>query len=165
MSVQTVGLEAAAVALANTLATYLNAKLDAVNAIWNDGLALPHPKKIYDTEMLEVPEYPAILVMNARGRLIEDMAPVYQGMAHQLIIEVLCLSGKHRDLQKMVLRYLLAIQQTVAEHPKLDGTLASCVGTALTDYELTPLAKSRSGPQLMQAGRWLALVQSEERLP
>ena len=165
MAVQTVGMEAAAVAVANTLTRYLNAKLDAINALWNDGVQVPHPQGIYAYETLEIPEYPAIQVMNAKGRLTDDMAPVYQGIAHSVVVEVICMSNDKTDLQKQVLRYLLAIQQALAEHPTLDGTLASCTGTALTDYDVTGMARHRSGPQMMQAGRWLAVVQSEERLP
>ena len=165
MAVQTTGPEAAAVAVANTLTTYLNAKLDAINAVWADGEQLPHPKHIYPYEALVIPEYPALQVMNARGRLTDDMAPVYQGMAHQLIVEAICVNTDKMRLQKMVLRYLLAIQQALTEHPTLDGTLVRCTGIALPGYDVSGLAKEKNGPQMMQAGRWTAIVQSEEVLP
>lgn len=159
-----IGPEAAAVAVANTLTTYLNAKLDAVNALWNDGTALPHPKKIYAYEVFEVPEYPAIRVFNLDGRLVGDMATIYQSMDHRVAIQIICQSGNKQVLQRQVLRYLLAMQQAVVEHQRLDGTLQGASGVSFGQYAVSKEAETGKGSMMLKSGLWLATVHSEDML-
>lgn len=159
----TFGPEAAAVSVANILTTYLNAKLDAVNATWNDGTALPHPKAIYAYEADIEAEIPCVLVYNALGKLQADMAPSYHGLAHTLAVHWIVTDMRKQRVQKQALRYLWAIWQTLAEHQRGDGTAVGQVSIMLGEYNLSGVAKHpKQG--LVVEGYIVATVLAEEML-
>lgn len=164
MAVQTFGPEAAAVSVANILTTYLNAKLDAQTAAWNDGTPLPHPKAVYAYEAEVTPQVPLVMVYNALGKLTADMSTVYHELEHVVAVHWIVGSNRKETVEKQKLRYLWAIWQTLAEHQRGDGTAAGQVSISLGEYQLTSPVKPEKSTMLLAEGYIVATVRAEEML-
>jgi hypothetical protein len=157
------GPEAVEQAVANTLAANLTTALNEVYSAWASVDALPEvtPANIYVGGRDLIPSYPAIEVMATGGRMTEDMATVWGGFQHELLI-VAWLAGDDKDtLNRQCLRMAWAIWKVLMKYQGLDGSLSGQAGVELLEYQVSQPA-SKPANQLLQAVGWRVTVNVEE---
>lgn len=171
---QTKGPAAAVISVANTLSTWLPGQITAESAAWNDSVPLPQMKAIFPFYRRPIPDssIPCVVVSSLDGVVTDDLSgPAGSGLhghGHNIEIAVLLRGNDLYTLEQQSLRYLHAIEETLGQHPALDGTLANTVMCKLLKYGRSAVYKDagKGGePSLagLNAG-WTAVVYDEELL-
>lgn len=161
------GGEAAAQALANTLATYINAEIDAISAAWGDASTVPLPHvasaNIYTLRRAQLPaEGVALVVSVLGGEQTLNHATEWGQLAHHLEVAVVCQSDDLYVLEAQVDRYLTAVWQVVMKHPGLDATVATVVGCDPVRYGRSETYPHPKLPLMVLGGAWEVVVYVEQ---
>jgi hypothetical protein len=168
MAVTKKGPEAVEVSIAATLALYLNAQIDAIQAVWADNVLMPYPKKIYAGYRMVIANaaYPALVVSSLDGT-----QTAYGGggsgfgeIAHRLDVSVVMMSDNQHTLDIQTKRYVEAIWQVLMAHQQLDGTLPGLVGVRPQRYGRSGAypQKGRGSNLVLQAAGWEVVVTMED---
>ena len=157
------GPEGVRLAIKATLDTFLAGKLSALNAEYNDGLALIAPKQVYSYEVAIVPELPFVQVFSTGGVVQIDGSTTWNQVGHDVVIQWFVTADQPKPLQQMVDRYALAIQQTLQENKLLDNSVDGGTGLILTKYKIGTMAQDSVG-WLMQPGAWYGTFEAVELL-
>ncbi len=146
------------VAVANTLTTYVNAQIDAISAVWNDGVPLPHVAQVYNGYREMVPEYPVILVSSRGGKQRTNGATVWAEIDHRLDVSILVQCDDEPTLDQQMQRYLVAIWEVLMVNQGLDGSLSGLAGVDPVEYGRSGMYKLEKSTLLMEAGGWSIVV-------
>ena len=166
------GPQAAVQSVVNALNTWLPAQITAENAAWNDGVPLPQMQEILALYRSTIYQYPCTVVSSLDGVVTEDLSgPAgagLHGMAHRIEITTLLRGNDLATMEAQSLRYLHAIQETLGQHPALDGSLGGMVMCKLLKYGRSAVyadAGKGGKPSILglNAG-WTAEVRDEETL-
>lgn len=129
------GPDLVAVALANTMSTYLPGEIDAVNTAWNDAAtvpALPHPKKYFSERRMEIPESPSLMIGMLPGQQLDNGAysPAvgWATMVYGFEAILYFRGDKLHILERMARRYATAMWEVLMKYQALDDSIPGETG-------------------------------------
>lgn len=108
--------EAAVDAVKAYLDANLSAKLDTLDAEYNDGIVLADIAGTYVAEqsLESVPRFPALFILGD-GMDVQRWTPDYTEAAHRLLIGVIVLDQDVENLRRRMYRYMRAVWELLTE--------------------------------------------------
>ncbi len=146
-------MESAIDSVKDYLNTNMPAKLDALDAEYDDGIALVDIKAYYKAEVLALPEYPAIFVLGDWTDITAD-GPTHMQAPHHISVIILMGDQDTEILRKRLYRYVRAIVEVLRA-----GRATGSIGHAMVfdRLEYSPMY-GQSGTALQDAKVELTLT-------
>ena len=129
-------MEGAVSAIKDYLTTNLGAKLNALDAEYDDGITLDDIKAYYTAETMAIPELPAIYVLGDRTEPTAE-GPTHIKAEHYITVAALVTDANNENLRKRLYRYIRAIVE-VLRAARSDATFENA-GLVIDTCEFSPM--------------------------
>lgn len=150
-------MEGSVNAIKDYLGTNMSAKLDVLDAEYDDGVTLEDIANYYIAETLAIPAMPAIYVLGNRSEIPVD-GPTHIKGSHHITVAVLATDPNNENLRKRLYRYVRAILELMRE--ARDDTTFENAGIVFDSCEFSPMY-GRGGTFLQDARVELHLAKIE----